>query len=50
MFAVGVLTALVGFLLSLTGIGLVIGIPLFMVGLYRIYKSSNATVEAEYWL
>jgi len=45
----GISAVVVGALLSLTVIGAVIGIPMVVVGLYRMYESSNVTVESEYW-
>lgn len=50
MVFVGISMVVVGVLLSLvTLIGAVFGIPLAVVGLYRIYQSSKVTVESEYW-
>lgn len=50
MVFVGISMVVVGILISLTVIGAVFGIPLAVVGLYRIYESSNVTVDSEYWL
>lgn len=50
MVFVGISMVVVGIVISLlTVIGAVFGIPMVVVGLYRIYKSSNVTVESEYW-
>jgi hypothetical protein len=50
MVFVGISMVVVGILISLlTVIGAVFGIPLAVVGLYRIYESSNVTVDSEYW-
>ena len=46
----GIAMIVVGTLLTLTVLGAVFGIPLVVIGLYRMYESSNVTVESENWM
>ena len=51
MVFVGISMVVAGVLLSLlSALGAIFGIPIIVVGLYRIYQSSKVTVEAEYWM
>jgi hypothetical protein len=45
----GISMVAAGVLISLTVVGAVIGLPLVVVGLIRVYGSSNVTVDTEKW-
>lgn len=48
MQVVGAVGIVAGFIISATIIGAIIGIPIAMFGVYRLFKGGNLTVESDY--
>nr|BDD45083.1 hypothetical protein 15 [bacterium] len=48
MQLVGFFIFIAGIVVSATGIGAIVGVPMAVFGIYRVFKGKNLTIESEY--